>query len=503
MVLKDERVFQRYSAPMIGSDSHYYGRVWNFRDITKRKQMEQDLKESEAKFRSYVVNAPFAILVVDSDGKIYDSNITAVEMFGYDAEILQRMNVRELHLEADHEKVRLSISHLFEKGNEEGEFKMLRRDGKEIWTSLRAVALKSGFSIGFLSDITERKKAEEQMQVLEEQFRQAQKMEAVGRLAGGIAHDFNNLLMVIMAQAELLIMQVQDSAKARAEEVMNSARRAANLTRQLLAFSRKQTIQPTVTTLNDTVLGISDMLKRLVGEDIDVKIALNEQPWSVEVDPSQFEQVIMNLAVNARDAMPKGGRLTLATENSAIGDDYPDTHQLMPVGEYVIFSISDTGKGMSPDVQARMFEPFFTTKEMGKGTGLGLSMVYGIVKQSGGFVWVYSEVDRGTTFKIYVPRATSDVADQTPQRATISLPLTQKATVLLVEDDDSLREIVSDFLAFGGHTVMTAADYGQAEQLANERSADIDLILTDVVHSRAETVGTSSAASKRTDARSR
>jgi len=480
VALKDGRVFERYSAPMIGADNHYYGRVWNFRDITKRKQMEMELKQSEAKFRSYIVHAPFAILVVDGQGHIHDSNVTAVEMFGYEEQTLRRMNVRELHLNRDHEMVGKTVSRLFENGSVVDEFKMVRRDGKEIAVSLQAVALNDGLSIGFLHDVTEQRAAEEQMKVLEEQFRQAQKMEAVGRLAGGIAHDFNNLLMVIMAQTELL-KETEVSARPRAEEILKSARRAANLTRQLLAFSRKQTIQPTVATLNDTVTGISDMLKRLVGEDIDVKVALDPQPWPVKIDCSQFEQVIMNLVVNARDAMPKGGKLTLATENCAVGDDYHDIHQLVPVGDYAMFSISDTGKGMPPEVQARIFEPFFTTKEMGKGTGLGLSMVYGIVKQSGGFIWTYSEIDRGTTFKIYVPRAVTGSPAQTPQRGPANSPPMRKATVLLVEDDDSLREAISAFLESGGHTVLTSGDYFHAKQLAEERSGDVDLLLTDVV----------------------
>ena len=316
---------------------------------------------------------------------------------------------------------------------------------------------------------------------VEAELIQSQKLEAVGQLAGGIAHDFNNLLMVIMAQTELLEQKLEGSALQRAESVMQSAERAAELTRQLLAFSRKQPSQPKVTTMSQLVSGVSDMLQRLVGENIEVKITSQDTPWPVKADRSQFEQVIMNLVVNARDAMPDGGRLTLETKNAAVGMENLAPHPLLPPGDYAVLAVTDTGTGMSAEVQARLFEPFFTTKEPGKGTGLGLSMVYGIVKKSEGFICVDSEQGRGTRFTIYLPKAELSGVAKFEEHASPTETSARHATILLVEDEEVLRSVIAEFLRLGGHKVFAADSMVEASRVALERRTEIDLLLTDVL----------------------
>jgi nitrogen-specific signal transduction histidine kinase/CheY-like chemotaxis protein len=323
--------------------------------------------------------------------------------------------------------------------------------------------------------------AEQDAAELQAKLAQSQKLEAIGQLAGGIAHDFNNLLMVIMAQTELLSMGLKDAEAERAESIMNSARRAAELTGQLLAFSRKQTIQPRVTSMNQLVNGVSDMLQRLVREDIDVHVALQGEPWPVKTDRSQFEQVIMNLVVNARDAMPDGGRLTIETGNVEIRDEYLATHPFVPAGNFALLAVTDTGTGMSDEVKARLFEPFFTTKEPGKGTGLGLSMVYGIVKQGGGFIWVYSELGKGTSFKIYLPKVELSEYSMPEEHASPTQSIKQNGTILLVEDEENLRDVISQFLMSGGHKVIVADSLDEACRVALEHRQQIGLLLTDVI----------------------
>ena len=474
--LRDGRVFERYSSPMFGTREQYLGRIWYFHDISEQKRTEEELRGSESRFRSYVNNAPFAIMVADPEGTIVDSNREALNLMGYEAAALRSMKVNELHPAEDQPAVLACLSALQKDKHAEGELRVQRQDGRLVWVSLHTVRLDNGFSLGFMRDITERKSSEEQVRVLEEQFRQAQKMEAVGRLAGGIAHDFNNLLMVIMAQAELLSMELGEPVRERVESIMSPARRGAQLTGQLLAFSRKQTLQPTVTTLNQIVSGISDMLRRMVGEDVDVKLALEERPWPVKIDRSQFEQVLMNLAVNARDAMPGGGKLTLETKNCEISDEYQHTYPVVPAGKYVLLAVSDNGAGMTNEVKLRLFEPFYTTKGLGKGTGLGLSMVYGIVKQSNGFIWVYSELGTGSTFKIYLPK--SDVeAKAKYEKPTAILRASRNATILLVEDDESLREVICEFLQAAGHKVLAAECMEEACAMASECGNKFDVVL--------------------------
>jgi PAS domain S-box-containing protein len=317
--------------------------------------------------------------------------------------------------------------------------------------------------------------------VLEEQLHQSQKMEAVGQLAGGISHDFNNLLMIIMGQIELLSMSLKGADRERAESVMYSAQRAAALTGQLLAFSRKQVVQPAILSLNQILADTARMAVRLVGEDVEIVASLCQEPWPVKVDRSQLEQVIMNLIVNARDAMPDGGKLTIESSNIALTTEYLATHPLVPPGKYVLLAVSDNGTGMSEETKTHLFEPFFTTKPLGKGTGLGLSVVYGIVKQNNGFVWYYSELGRGTTFKVYLPAAQETSSSAKAEPSHLAAPAKEQVTILLVEDERPLREVIADFLHSGGYRVIAAESEEEALARAAEHVGDIDLLLTDVV----------------------
>jgi len=330
-------------------------------------------------------------------------------------------------------------------------------------------------SLNILEDITEGRS-------LEKQLRQAQKMEAIGQLAGGIAHDFNNLLGVILGYGEALEDQLAHDPEVRkkAEEITKAARRAADLTRQLLAFSRQQVLEPKVLNLNVVVADLERMLQRLIGEHIELTTILDSSLDSIRADEGQIGQVIMNLAVNARDAMPTGGKIIIETANVELDADYAHQHPPTVVGSYVLLTITDTGTGMNAETQAHIFEPFFTTKELGRGTGLGLATVYGVVKQCGGYIWVSSEVGYGTTFKIYLPR----VGEAAHPQSDLVGPIRSahgSETILLVEDDDALRSLIQTFLLEGGFTVLEANGPGQASEVAHRYEGQIHLLLSDVV----------------------
>jgi two-component system cell cycle sensor histidine kinase/response regulator CckA len=318
--------------------------------------------------------------------------------------------------------------------------------------------------------------------LLEQQLRQAQKMEAVGRLAGGVAHDFNNLLMVIKGHTELLMngLPPADAMSRKISQIDRAADRATALTKQLLAFSRMQVLQPRVMSLNGVVEDMGKLLPRLIGEDVELSIRMAQDLGKIRADASQMEQIIMNLAVNARDAMPTGGRLLIETSNAELDRTYNTTHPIVKAGRYVLLAVSDTGTGMDAETQAHIFEPFFTTKEPGKGTGLGLATVYGVVKQSGGFVWVYSEVGKGTSFKIYVPRV-----DQPEDKGSVPQPFAEAPrgteTILLAEDEQDVREVAREFLESGGYTVIEAHNGAEALRLAIEHKTAINLLVTDMV----------------------
>jgi len=327
----------------------------------------------------------------------------------------------------------------------------------------------------------ERERMQTERRSLERQLLQSQKMEAVGRLAGGIAHDFNNVLTAIFGYVGLLLDGLPTLSPLRPdlEEIRTAAERAAGLTRQLLAFSRKQVLQMRVLDLNELMADLDKLLRRLLGEDIDVVTTLDAALGAVRADSGQLEQVVVNLAVNARDAMPSGGRLTLETRNAELDETYAREHQPVRPGRYVMFALSDTGTGMSPETMSHMFEPFFTTKEAGKGTGLGLATVYGIVKQSGGYVWCYSELGHGTTFKVYLPRVDEPV-DRLPVRVA-ARPTRGSETVLIVEDEAALRALTRRVLEKHGYTVLDASDADAAAALAREHAGPIHLLLADVV----------------------
>lgn len=318
-------------------------------------------------------------------------------------------------------------------------------------------------------------------ELLEDQLRQAQKVEVIGRLAGGVAHDFNNLLTLIGGYTDLALGQIpeRDPLRENLEEVRDAARRAAELTRQLLAFGRRQILAPKVIDLNAVVAGANKMLRRLIGEDIQLGAVLAVDLWRVKADGGQIEQVIMNLAINARDAMPHGGSLTLETQNVALDDAYARAHVAVQPGPYVMLAVSDTGSGMDQETLGHLFEPFFTTKGPGQGTGLGLATVYGIVKQSGGNIWVYSEVGRGTTFKVYLPRVDEPLASTTPPKPRPSLRGTE--TILLVEDENALRLLARRVLEGNGYSVLEAAEGLTAIELVRRHEGPIHLLVTDVV----------------------
>jgi nitrogen-specific signal transduction histidine kinase len=333
-------------------------------------------------------------------------------------------------------------------------------------------------TLGVLKDIGERRR-------LEEQLRQSQKMEAVGRLAGGIAHDFNNLLTVIAGRAQLILSRLrpEEPIHRDASLVRSTADRAAALTQQLLAFSRKQVLQPQVLNLNKVVTGMEPMLGRLIGEDIDLAVIPVEQPGRVKADPAQIEQVIVNLVVNARDAMPEGGRLTVETADVELDAASASRHFSVPAGAYVVLAVTDTGTGMDEATRTRVFEPFFTTKEPGKGTGLGLSTVYGIVKQSGGDIQLESEVGRGTRFKIYLPRVVEPAAPEEARPVPAPVPRGDE-TVLLVEDEPEVRDLAREILEASGYTVLQACDPQDALLIAERHGGPIHLLLTDVIMPR-------------------
>jgi len=324
--------------------------------------------------------------------------------------------------------------------------------------------------------------AEEQTRQLEDQLRQSQKMEAIGKLAGGIAHDFNNLLTAVSGYAELLQARfaAADPGRVYADEILRSSQRASQLTRQLLAFSRRQVLQPRVLDLNVVVRGVEGLLRRLIGEDIELKASLDPGLGSVKADQGQIEQIIMNLAVNGRDAMARGGTLTIETRNVDLDDAYLQVHGRARRGPHILLSVSDTGCGMDAAVQAHLFEPFFTTKEQGKGTGLGLATVYGIVKQSEGDIWVYSEPGRGSAFKIYLPRV--DAPPEAPPRSPTRLrPRKGTETVLLAEDAEVLRRLLREILGQNGYTVLVAGNGEEALRASGDHPGPIHLLVTDMV----------------------
>jgi PAS domain S-box-containing protein len=441
---------------------------------------QQELQRSEGNFRSLVTNAPYGLCRCDSGGMLLDANPALVRMLGYSsAAELVGLNLGNLYADSQQWFTLADYLRALEQFNGLiAEWK--RKDGSPTVVRLSGRAIRGKrnhiFFELFTEDVTERR-------ALEQQLRQAQKMEAVGRLAGGIAHDFNNLLMVISGYSEFLLERLGPDPIVRgpAMEIAGAAERATSLTRQLLAFSRKQMLTPKVLDLNAVVTEHARMLTRLIGEDIDFVMIPGGDLGAVKADPGQIEQVIMNLAVNARDAMPQGGKLTIETGNVTLDEDYARFHAPVKPGEYVMIAVSDTGAGMDAETQSHIFEPFFTTKGA-KGTGLGLSTVYGIIKQSEGYVWVYSEPGKGTSFKIYLPRVTEMGEAAAPALAVAAAASGPGGeTILLVEDEAKLRGLTRDYLETQGYTVLEAGDGNAAMRISTAHQGSIHLLLTDVI----------------------
>jgi two-component system cell cycle sensor histidine kinase/response regulator CckA len=449
------------------------------------------LREAQGRFSRLSESGIIGINIADIHGNIVEANDAYMKMVGYSREELLRGAVRwadltppEFRHLADEAEAQLRATGIATPWETE----TFRKDGSRISMLVGVAMLEYPRCIAFTADITERKRAEagraraeEALRQSEEQLRQAQKMEAVGRLAGGVAHDFNNVLSVIMSYGELIVgdLKPADPLRTDIEEIRKAASRAAGLTRQLLLFSRQQVVEPKVMDLNEVLASMDKMLQRILGEDVELVSVPAKGAGRVKVDPSHVEQVILNLVVNARDAMPTGGKLTIETANVILDEDYTHSHLQVTVGPHVMMAVSDTGLGMDRETQTRIFEPFFTTKEKGKGTGLGLSTVFGIVQQSGGSIWVYSEPGKGTTFKIYLPRVDAELDVLTPAVAPTTLRGTE--TVLLAEDEEQVRSIVLNVLLRQGYHVISAQNGGEALLLSDRHSGTIDLLLTDVV----------------------
>jgi len=441
------------------------------------------LEKSDQMVVALLESASQSIVGSDSSGRIVLANARTEAMFGYGRQELLGNPIEMLLPEAARTRHEQDRADYFAKPRvrEMGvglELSGRRKDGVQfpVEVSLSHVQTEEGlFAIAFVSDISKRKS-------LEEQLMHAQKMEAVGRLAGGVAHDFNNMLTVITGYNQMILDQISplDPLRGYAEEILKAADRAAALTNQLLAFSRRQIVQPRVFEVNSVLSNTEKMLRRLIGEDVDLALKLNPNAGNIKADPGHLEQAVFNLATNARDAMPRGGRITIETEPVTLDDLYAKGHLGVQPGEYVMIAVSDNGHGMDFETRRRIFEPFFTTKERGKGTGLGLATVYGIVKQAGGDIWVYSEVGKGATFKLYFP-AVSEPAS-IPAGADVSAARDMgHETILLVEDDQGVRDLTARMLKLLGYTVLTAGSAAEALALAKSHEGPIELLLTDVV----------------------
>ncbi len=475
------------------------------RECAARRQAAAALRESETRLRSLSESGIIGIAIGDVGGTVLDANDTYLALVGFSRAELDRGDIHwgELTPPAERPLTARALAQLRASGAATPwETETLRKDGSRVPILVGVAMLDPRRFIAFIADLTERKeaeaarvhltqeaqtehegrrRAEAALRRSEEQLRHAQKMEAVGRLAGGVAHDFNNILSVILSYGELVLgeLQPEDPIRADIQEVCKAAGRAAELTRQLLLFSRHEVVEPKVLDLNRILGNMDKMLQRVVGEDVELRAILGPDVGRIRADPSHIEQVIVNLVVNARDAMPNGGKLTIETANEDLDESFASNHLPAKPGPYVVLSVTDTGCGMDQATQNRIFEPFFTTKEQGKGTGLGLSTVFGIVQQSGGGLWVFSEVDRGTAFRIYLPRVEEAV---TLQRVPLaSTTLRGNETILLVEDEAQVRAIVRSALRRQGYEVLDASAGEEALAIAAAHPGTIHLLLTDVV----------------------
>jgi PAS domain S-box-containing protein len=474
---KGRRIWVRIRSSAVMEDGKVVKLVSAHQDITDRKQAESDMVLQAAALSATAI----PMMITDHDGVVVWVNAAFTECTGYGAAEALGMNPRDLMKSGVHDPAFYGDLWRTIKAGKvwHGEVTNRRKDGTlypELQT-ITPVTSADGRITHFISvkrDVSKDKQ-------LEAQFLQAQKMETVGRLAGGIAHDFNNLLTVIIGTVDFLLAKVEDSDPAAADlgSIKAAGARAAVLTRQLLAFSRKQIMRLEVLDVNAAIEGVRPMLQRLIGKDVRLAFELAESVGHVRADAGQLEHVIMNLAVNARDAMPEGGTLTIRTQDVELDADFAARHPSVEPGHHIMVAFSDTGVGMSEGTRDRIFEPFFTTKELGRGTGLGLSTVYGIVKQSGGSIWVESEPGRGTVFKIYFPRADTSAAARTPPPTPPRGTGTE--TVLIVDDDQALVRVAARALRAAGYDVLTATDAGEAVRVLEQLGAQVNLLLTDLV----------------------
>ncbi len=530
--LKDGRTFDRYSAPLLGAGGEYLGRVWYFSDVTEHKQALEGLRFSNARLQalwsvssgdhadSEMVANEIITAIVQMTGSEYgfydlvgmdESVLTIQGLFGEAmagcsvADKRKQYRIDQVGVWAEAVRRRApfimndySAPHAGKKGLPEGHVPIKRILVVPHFSSgkITAVAAVANKAIDYTEDdarqmtaflagiqvISDRKRAEEERKKLEDQLRVAQKMEAIGSLAGGVAHDFNNMLGVILGHADLALMTLgpDQPLSGALREIRSAAERSANLTRQLLAFARKQTVAPRVLDLNEAMEGMLKMLRRLIGEDVELSWLPGAGLWPVRVDPSQIDQVMANLCVNARDAIDGVGRIGIETGNAVLDAGYCAAHRGAVPGEYVRITVSDSGCGMDGNVKEHLFEPFFTTKEKSKGTGLGLATVYGIVKQNNGYISIDSEPGRGSTFSIYLPRHVGKV-EPVPAQDPAEPALRGRETILLVEDEPANLKLTREMLERQGYTALPAGTPGEADRIAAEHAGEIHLLVTDVV----------------------
>jgi two-component system, cell cycle sensor histidine kinase and response regulator CckA len=438
---------------------------------SERRRAEAGRHESEERLRQIFEHVSDALFIADDAGNIHDANPAACALTGMSVEALR--DVKLEHVLPEIAQLEITEGHARQLPAAPTETPPSAQRSRVL--DIEAAAFAAGVLVYTVRDLTNQAR-------LEEQLAQSQKMDAIGQLAGGIAHDFNNLLTVIMSYGSLLLNDLDEGDPRRddAQEIANAAARASGLTHQLLAFSRKQILEPRLMSVNDVVNGVEKLLRRLIGEDIELATTLEPDLYSINADPGQLEQVLINLAVNSRDAMPEGGRLHISTANTFLSAEHGGRQLSASPGQYIMLAVSDTGVGMSREIQRRMFEPFFTTKGQGKGTGLGLATVYGIIKQSGGDVWIYSEPGKGTTFKVYFPRAGEGPALHLVAENTQMSPRGTE-TILVVEDDPALRALSARVLEANGYTVLLARNGIEALAIASGYAGHIDMVATDVV----------------------
>ena len=439
-------------------------------------------EESRDRYLDLYDFAPVGYFTLDEHSRVVEANLTGCQTLKMERRNLLRKSFNKFIDPGDSDRFYFCRKKVLENSSKQTcELKMQKADGVPFFSQLDIIKVGEGRLRVAVSDISERKQAEEKMAVLQEQFRQSQKLEAIGRLAGGIAHDFNNILAIIQGYGELCLFKIakEDPMRQDIQAIIKAGKRAANLVGQLLIFSRRQAMEMKVIELNSLLQNLEKMLRRVIGEDVELVTVLADNLGRVKGDSGQIEQILLNLAVNARDAMPSGGKLTIETANVTLDETFRQNPIGLKPGHYVMISMTDTGLGLTQKVKEQIFDPFFTTKEIGKGTGLGLSIVYGIVKQSGGDIWVDSGLGKGTTFRIYLPRV-DEVVGEVEEKEVSGLPRGNE-TILVVEDEEEVRKLTARILRKQGYNVLEASQGKEAFSLCEEQEGPIHLMVTDVL----------------------